>query len=211
MPKGPRPRPLPPKRYRLTAEERDAAAESLQGMVAKMARDLCAKAPRGTWAADYGEVFAEGMAGVATGLERFDKRRNCRPATFVWYWVWARWSRRFQRDKIAAKGKRTLHYQRWGEDDPDGRDPWEPADPKAVDPGDHAANGDLAAAIERSLRVLHPRAAEVVRLRMRGHTLEEVARQHGVTKERVRQIEARAHERLRAELWPVAAELGVTA
>ena len=56
--------------------------------------------------------------------------------------------------------------------------------------------------VEQLLRTVTPREQEVLRLRFglgggRTHTLEEVGREFGVTRERVRQIEARALARIR--------------
>jgi RNA polymerase primary sigma factor len=69
-------------------------------------------------------------------------------------------------------------------------------------PLEQATHARLAAQTERLLAVLTPREARVLRLRFgigeKGeHTLEEVGKQFAVTRERIRQIEAKALKRLR--------------
>jgi RNA polymerase primary sigma factor len=69
-------------------------------------------------------------------------------------------------------------------------------------PEDAAIRGDMAEQIEHVLEPLTDREKEVLRLRYglgtdREHTLEEIGRRLSVTRERVRQIEARALSKLR--------------
>ena len=75
-------------------------------------------------------------------------------------------------------------------------------DATAGSPEDAAIRRDLAEHIERVLQPLTDREKEVLRLRYglgtdREHTLEEIGRRLSVTRERVRQIEARALGKLR--------------
>jgi RNA polymerase primary sigma factor len=70
-------------------------------------------------------------------------------------------------------------------------------------PEDSAIERDLANEVERALAPLGDREKEVLRLRYglgtdREYTLEEIGRRLSVTRERVRQIEARALQKLRA-------------
>ncbi len=76
------------------------------------------------------------------------------------------------------------------------------ADPSATNPRDAAAHQDLARELGRALEGLTWREAKVLRMRFgigekSEHTLEEIGRRFDVTRERVRQIEARALEKLR--------------
>jgi RNA polymerase primary sigma factor len=75
-------------------------------------------------------------------------------------------------------------------------------DPHAVNPGEAADQALLKDRVEELLRCLAPRDREVIELRYglkdgQARTLDEVARLLGVTRERVRQIEARGLLRLR--------------
>jgi len=70
-------------------------------------------------------------------------------------------------------------------------------------PEDTALDGDLSNEVERALEPLSEREKEVLRLRYglgaeREYTLEEIGRHLSVTRERVRQIESRALQKLRA-------------
>jgi len=77
------------------------------------------------------------------------------------------------------------------------------ADPNAESPEDRAVRDDLAGRFEDALAPLGEREREVLRLHYglgshREHTLEEIGRRMAITRERVRQIEARAIAKLRA-------------
>lgn len=56
---------------------------------------------------------------------------------------------------------------------------------------------EIKEAIQEVLKTIPPREAEVVYRRAEGATLEEIASESGVTKERIRQIEAKGLRRLR--------------
>jgi RNA polymerase primary sigma factor len=75
-------------------------------------------------------------------------------------------------------------------------------DPRAVSPVDHAMQSDLRGRTESVLKTLTPREAKVLRMRFGvgcagSHTLEEIGRSLTVSRERIRQIESRALDRLR--------------
>ena len=75
-------------------------------------------------------------------------------------------------------------------------------DRQAVEPADAAARALLAEAVSEALEELSERERQVVRLRFglddgQVRTLEEVGREFGVTRERIRQIEAKTLARLR--------------
>jgi RNA polymerase primary sigma factor len=76
-------------------------------------------------------------------------------------------------------------------------------DAKAASPEDVAIEGQLAGEVERAMAPLTDREKEVMRLRYglgtdREHTLEEIGRRLMLTRERVRQIEAKAVAKMRA-------------
>ncbi len=75
-------------------------------------------------------------------------------------------------------------------------------DPSTVSPLDAATNEGLREAVQAVLGSLTPREAKVLRMRFgidmnTDHTLEEVGKQFDVTRERIRQIEAKALRKLR--------------
>jgi RNA polymerase primary sigma factor len=75
------------------------------------------------------------------------------------------------------------------------------ADEAATTPHDAAAQAELRAATDDALSRLTPREADILRLRFGvgqagEHTLEEVGRKYQVTRERIRQIEAKALKKL---------------
>jgi len=79
-------------------------------------------------------------------------------------------------------------------------------------PEDSALEGDLSNEVERALAQLSDREKEVLRLRYglgadREYTLEEIGKRLSVTRERVRQIESRALQKLRATKQREAAAL----
>jgi RNA polymerase primary sigma factor len=76
-------------------------------------------------------------------------------------------------------------------------------DTSAPSPEESAIQHDLANEVEHAMEALTDREREVVRLRYglgagREHTLEEVGRRLSITRERARQIESRAVEKMRA-------------
>ncbi len=76
-------------------------------------------------------------------------------------------------------------------------------DPAGVSPADEVVDRDMAGHVDRALDTLSPREQMVLRLRFgfgnsHDHTLEDIGARLGVTRERIRQIEARALRKLRA-------------
>lgn len=71
----------------------------------------------------------------------------------------------------------------------------------APDPEEKLAAAEIQSIVRRQLEFLLPREATVIRLRFgigceREYTLEEIGQQFGVTRERIRQIEAKAIRKL---------------
>jgi len=75
-------------------------------------------------------------------------------------------------------------------------------DPGAISPTESMLKMSLKEQTESALKTLAPREEEIIKMRFglrdgREHTLEEVGRRFSVTRERIRQIEARALQKLR--------------
>jgi len=78
-------------------------------------------------------------------------------------------------------------------------------DKSAGSPNEALLNQDLSTQVERALSMLSPKEKEILRLRFGigeegEHTLEEVGKRFDVTRERIRQIEAKALRKLRHPL-----------
>ncbi|HEV8672468.1 MAG TPA: sigma-70 family RNA polymerase sigma factor [Methylomirabilota bacterium] len=78
-------------------------------------------------------------------------------------------------------------------------------DKRTPSPSDSLLTQDLTVQVERALSSLSPKEAEILRLRFGigeegEHTLEEVGQRFEVTRERIRQIEAKALRKLRSPL-----------
>jgi RNA polymerase primary sigma factor len=78
-------------------------------------------------------------------------------------------------------------------------------DKRTPSPSDSLLSQDLTLQVERALSCLSPKEAEILRLRFGigeegEHTLEEVGQRFDVTRERIRQIEAKALRKLRSPL-----------
>ncbi len=78
-------------------------------------------------------------------------------------------------------------------------------DKQAESPNENLITQDLTTQVERALGTLSPKEKEILRLRFGigeegEHTLEEVGRRFSVTRERIRQIEAKAIRKLRHPL-----------
>ncbi len=89
------------------------------------------------------------------------------------------------------------------------------ADPNASDPADEAGEALREASVRRALRGLPDRQRRVLELRFgfdgQPQSLEAIARELGVSRERVRQLESEALEELEGDLAPLAADLAVAA
>jgi RNA polymerase primary sigma factor len=77
------------------------------------------------------------------------------------------------------------------------------SDPNAITPEDHMIDEALITALNEALETLTDREEKVLRMRYglldgRNYTLEEVGKEFGVTRERIRQIESKALRKLRA-------------
>jgi RNA polymerase primary sigma factor len=89
------------------------------------------------------------------------------------------------------------------------------ADPNAVDPADEAGDALREAEVQRALEGLAERERRVLELRFgihgEPHSLDAIARELGISRERVRQLESEALEKLESELAPLGADLALAA
>jgi RNA polymerase primary sigma factor len=89
------------------------------------------------------------------------------------------------------------------------------ADPNATDPEEEAGEALREASVRRALRQLPDRQRRVLELRFgfdgEPQSLEAIARELGISRERIRQLESKALESLEAELAPLAGELALAA
>jgi RNA polymerase primary sigma factor len=89
------------------------------------------------------------------------------------------------------------------------------ADPDAIDPEEEADEALRGAFVRRALRRLPAEERRVLELRFgidgEPHSLEAIAQELGVSRERVRRLESEGLEQLEGELAPVAGELALAA
>lgn len=161
---------------RVQAGDGDARRTLMRSILPWVLRLAC------RWGREYhdrDELFSLGVEVVYDRLLLFDPARG-RLTTFVG----AVLCRRFARER---KREATLRRPQELPEDLIGRE----HDPE---------RWRRVALIDRGVDRLPPREADVVRRRMAGQTLREVGDALSLSKERVRQIEAQAHDRLRAYL-----------
>ena len=106
---------------------------------------------------------------------------------------------------VGSEGEGTMQWQDWLEDE------------DADQAGDYEARDELEARralLGDALEVLNDREKDILtqrRLAEKVQTLEELSAQYGVSRERIRQIEVRAFEKLQKKMREMAAAKGMLA
>jgi RNA polymerase sigma-32 factor len=105
--------------------------------------------------------------------------------------------------QIGADGEGSMQWQDWLEDE------------EADQAGDYEAKDELElrrAMLEQAMDVLNPREKDILikrRLDEQSITLEDLSEEYNVSRERIRQIEVRAFEKLQQEMRRLAVEKGM--
>ena len=163
------------------------------------------------------DLIAEGNLGLMRAADSFDPTsHDTRFSTYASYWVKQAVKRHMQYDRVVhipayLQGKAGAGHKHaafaeaaktvYGFGDHD--EPGTVAEPAAA-ADDSREIAERAEVVRRALARLDDRSREVVLRRLDGETLKSIGAGMGRTRERVRQIEADAHARLRELLADVA-------
>lgn len=161
------------------------------------------------------DLIQEGAFGVMRAIDKFDPSQGRRLTTYATWWIRQVMFRAVMRRSLihvpeylqrnkgvppsasleerAADAERAVNLQSL-----DGGSSHETI--PARDTADTLEREELLAELDRRLLELHPKEREVLTRRSRGDTLVQIGATLGVSKERVRQIEAKAIERLAKRL-----------
>ena len=144
-------------------------------------------------AENFFELLSDGNMSLIRAVEKFDASRGFKFSTYASWAIMKNFARSIPDEKHRRERFVTGHEEVF-EIAPDVRS----------DEHEAVANKERAtASINRLLEKLEPREREIIRMRAgldshaKGMTLEEIGQQFGITKERVRQLNARAMKKLR--------------
>lgn len=161
---------------------------------------------------DFDDLRQAALLGLMKAAEKFDPRRGVAFSTLAWWWMRSaiqqevmgtRTTIRVPAHRPVGDGPRAVSLGTVVGDSTLGS---LLVDGNSESPVEGAERSLLSERVRDALETLRPRDAEVVELRFgingarRPHSLAEIARRFGVTRERVRQIEGRALGRLRFRL-----------
>jgi len=141
---------------------------------------------------NFFELVSDGNMSLIRAVEKFDFGRGFKFSTYASWAIMKNFARSIPDDRTHKERFVTGHEEVF-EVAPDNRS----------DENEIVASQERAShSVNRLLQYLEPREREIIRLRAglddaRGLTLEEIGQRFGITKERVRQLNARAMKRLR--------------
>jgi len=144
-------------------------------------------------AENFFELLSDGNMSLIRAVEKFDFGRGFKFSTYASWAIMKNFARSIPDEKVHKERFVTGHEEVF-EVAPDNRS----------DENEIVASQERAShSVNRLLQYLEPREREIIRLRAglddaRGLTLEEIGQRFGITKERVRQLNARAMKRLRS-------------
>jgi RNA polymerase sigma factor (sigma-70 family) len=139
------------------------------------------------------ELVSDGNMSLIRAVEKFDYGRGFKFSTYASWAIMKNFARSIPDEKVRRERFVTGHEEVF-EVAPDNR----------TDEHEIVATQERATHhVNRLLQYLEPREREIIRMRAglddaRGMTLEEIGQQFGITKERVRQLNARAMKKLRS-------------
>ncbi len=197
---------------------RDRVIAGVRGMV----RSICfrfARRMRDRHAA-AGEMMQEAYAGITRAWHLYEVERGLRFTTWAAFWIQQTCVRWLKRNRIIhvpdhlclAERKQfdqilSIDYAHQG----NGKKDMTLKECLSVDddPLEKLAGSDVVEQVRQGIKCLPLPDKEIVELRMSGKTLEQIAQAKGLTRERIRQIEFRAHAKLRRWMGdsPVVREL----
>ncbi len=142
---------------------------------------------------NFFELLSDGNMSLIRAVEKFDYGRGFKFSTYASWAIMKNFARTIP-DELHRRERFVTGHDEVFEIAPDTR----------TDEYEQVASKDRATySVNRMLEYLEPREREIIRMRAgldshaKGMTLEEIGQQFGITKERVRQLNARAMKKLR--------------
>jgi len=143
---------------------------------------------------NFFELLSDGNMSLIRAVEKFDYYRGFKFSTYASWAIMKNFARSIPEDKHRRERFITGH-----------EDVFDAAPDNRTDEYEQLATQERAThSVNRLLEYLEPREREIIRMRAgmdengKNVTLEEIGRKFGITKERVRQLNARAMSKLRA-------------
>jgi RNA polymerase primary sigma factor len=143
---------------------------------------------------NFFELMSDGNMSLIRAVEKFDYYRGFKFSTYASWAIMKNFARSIPEDKHRRERFVTGH-----------EDVFDAAQDNRTDEHELLATQERAThSVNRLLEYLEPREREIIRMRAgmdengKNITLEEIGRKFGITKERVRQLNARAMSKLRA-------------